>query len=90
MTKLERKISPIDDDGAKMHGSLANSVLAPWESTVNSHESLMSKSDIIINTFDMIRHNEIVDNGMIQSLLWNMCAVQNAVIICIKIIYITT
>ena len=29
MTKLERKMSPIDDDGAKMHCSLAKSVLAP-------------------------------------------------------------
>ena len=33
---LKEKITPIDDDGAKMHCSLANSVLAPWESTVNS------------------------------------------------------
>ena len=27
--KLKEKITPIDDDGAKMHCSLANSVLAP-------------------------------------------------------------
>ena len=32
--KLKEKITPIDDDGAKVHCSLANSVLAPWESTV--------------------------------------------------------
>ena len=29
MEKLKEKITPIDDDGAKMHCSLANSVLAP-------------------------------------------------------------
>ena len=34
MTKFERKNTPIDDDGAKIHGSLANSVLALCESTV--------------------------------------------------------
>ena len=34
MTKFERKNTSIDDDGAKVHFSLANSVLAPWESTV--------------------------------------------------------
>ena len=27
--KIERKNTPIDDDGVKMHCSLANSVLAP-------------------------------------------------------------
>ena len=27
--KLKEKITPIDDDGAKVHCSLANSVLAP-------------------------------------------------------------
>ena len=45
--KFKEKITPIDDDGAKMHCSLANSVLAPRESTINSqsHESLMSKLD---------------------------------------------
>ena len=35
--KLKKKITPIDDDGAKVHCSLANSVLAPWESWVMSH-----------------------------------------------------
>ena len=28
-TKLKEKIKPIDDDGAKVHCSLASSVLAP-------------------------------------------------------------
>ena len=36
MKKLKEKITPIDDDGAKIHCSLANSVLTPWESTVKA------------------------------------------------------
>ena len=44
MTKFEKKNTFIDDDGAKIQGSLAYSVLALFESTVNSHESQMSKS----------------------------------------------
>ena len=31
---LKERITPLDDDEAKMHCSLANSVLSPWESTV--------------------------------------------------------
>ena len=31
---LKKKITLINDDGAKVHCSLANSVLAPWESAV--------------------------------------------------------
>ena len=47
MKKLKEKITPIDDDGAKIHCSLANSMLALCELTVDSqsHEPLMSKSD---------------------------------------------
>ena len=45
MKKFEKKITPIDDDGAKMHCSLANSVLASWESTVNSQSQTISQLD---------------------------------------------
>ena len=41
MKKLKEKITLIDDGGAKMHCSLAYSVLPPLESKVNSqsHDS---------------------------------------------------
>ena len=45
MKKFERKITPIDDDGAKRHCSLANSVLAPRESTFNSQSKTISQLD---------------------------------------------
>ena len=46
MTNIwKKKITPIDDDWAKVHCSLANSVLAPWKSTADTHKSLISKSD---------------------------------------------
>ena len=45
--KLKEKITPIDDDGANVHGSLANSVLAPWESTVKVMSHWLCKPYIV-------------------------------------------